>query len=161
EDGRLSMNPVAQGSVDSCISARATIAGGGKAEVRAWLCAGHSLEAVAALQEQVAGGGIEQVISQTTAYWTSLSQPGLDRIAQLPDPIPHVFRRSLLTIRTNIDNRGAIIAANDSDIMETARAHYSYMWPRDGALVAATLDRLGYQDITRRFFEFCRDILPK
>ncbi len=44
--------------------------------------------------------------------------------------------------------------------MQTNRAHYSYMWPRDGALVAHALDRADYGDITRRFFEFCRRALP-
>ena len=47
-----------------------------------------------------------------------------------------LFKRSLLVVRTQIDNGGAIIAANDSDIMQFSRDTYSYMWPRDGALVA-------------------------
>ena len=31
---------------------------------------------------------------------------------------------------------GAILAANDSDILRENRATYSYCWPRDGAIVA-------------------------
>ena len=38
-----------------------------------------------------------------------------------------------------IDNDGAIIAANDSDVCSFARDTYAYMWPRDGALVANAL----------------------
>jgi GH15 family glucan-1,4-alpha-glucosidase len=74
--------------------------------------------------------------------------------------VQSLFRRSLLIIRTQIDNRGAILAANDTDIMGTNRAHYSYMWPRDGALVAHALDAAGYGSLTRQFFVFCRDVLP-
>src|SRR6185369_8869553 len=37
--------------------------------------------------------------------------------------------------------------------------HYSYMWPRDGAFVANALDVAGYPEITRRFFNFCGEIL--
>jgi GH15 family glucan-1,4-alpha-glucosidase len=35
------------------------------------------------------------------------------------------------------------------------------MWPRDGALVSWALDRCGYHDLTRRFFEFCAKTLPE
>jgi GH15 family glucan-1,4-alpha-glucosidase len=91
---------------------------------------------------------------QTAIYWLAWTRNEAHdpRLATLPPAVAAAFRRSLLIIRTQVDNGGAILAANDSDIMETARAHYSYMWPRDGAIVAACLDTLGYQDITRRFF---------
>src|SRR5262249_53549028 len=119
---------------------------GGGAEMRAWVCAGHNLGEVTRLHHHVLSTGFEALLHDNARYWAAWSDKETERVAGLPEPIPEVFRRSLLTIRTNMDNRGAIIAANDSDIMETARAHYSYMWPRDGALVAASLDRLGYQD---------------
>ena len=161
EDGYLSMNPIAQGSVDSTISVRTHLPPKESAEVRAWVCVGHNLAEVTQLHEHVLNTGFDILMRDNTRYWRAWSEREPKDLAELPEPIPKVFLRSLLTIRTNIDNRGAIIAANDSDILETARAHYSYMWPRDGALVAAALDRLGYQDVTRRFFTFCRHILPK
>lgn len=161
EDGYLSMNPIAQGSVDSTISVRALLPAQGSAEIRAWVCAGQNLAQVTHLHEHVLHTGFDTLMRDNTRYWRAWSEREPENLTELPEPIREVFLRSLLTIRTNIDNRGAIIAANDSDIMETARAHYSYMWPRDGALVAAALDRLGYQDVTRRFFTFCRNILPE
>jgi GH15 family glucan-1,4-alpha-glucosidase len=163
EDGWLSMNPIEQGSVDSTISFRTMIEPGATRQIRVWLCAGHTLGEVEQLHHEIAQVGFEAIRETTRNYWAAWShnEAAADRIASLPPKITEVFQRSLLTIRTQIDNRGAIIAANDSDIMSTARAHYSYMWPRDGALVAAALDSLGYQDITRRFFGFCRKVLPK
>jgi len=161
EDGELSMNPVAQGSVDSTISVWLNLPPRGAATARAWLCAGHTLDEAVRLHRHVEREGFQTLVEETNRRWLDWSARGMDRVAALPEPIPDIFRRSLLIIRTNTDNRGAIIAANDSDIMETARAHYSYMWPRDGALVVAGLDRLGCDDIVRRFFLFCRDILPK
>ncbi|HLJ55609.1 MAG TPA: glycoside hydrolase family 15 protein [Chthonomonadaceae bacterium] len=162
EDGALSMNPVEQGSVDSTISFRFSVPASGTATVQSWICAGHTISDVTRLQQRIAKIGFDALLQQTASYWTAwvCCEAEEARLATLPPEIAGAVRRSLLVIRTQIDNRGAIIAANDSDIMETARAHYSYMWPRDGALVAQTLDRLGYQDITRRFFEFCRDRLP-
>jgi GH15 family glucan-1,4-alpha-glucosidase/ferredoxin len=67
-----------------------------------------------------------------------------------------IFKRSLLIVRTQIDNDGAIIAANDSDIMQFSRDTYSYMWPRDGALVADALDLAGFPDVARSFYSFCQ-----
>ena len=33
------------------------------------------------------------------------------------------------------------------------------MWPRDGALVAYALDLAGQPDVTRNFYNFCKDVL--
>ena len=79
--------------------------------------------------------------------------------ADLPHTVGHLYTRSLLVLRTQIDNDGAIIAANDFDITRFARDTYSYMWPRDGALVAAALIEAGYSELTRRFFNFCQRII--
>ncbi len=162
EDGVLSMNPVEQGSVDSTLSFRAAVPANGDGTVRSWICAGRTMAEVTILHNHLLRAGFDTLLEQTSNYWIAWtrSQSEASRLEALPIEAADLFRRSLLTIRTQIDNRGAIVAANDSDIMETARAHYSYMWPRDGALVAHALDRLRYQDITRRFFQFCSDALP-
>ncbi len=162
EDGALSMNPVEQGSVDSALSFRVELAANSTQTIRSWICVGHSLAEVTHLHQRVLSAGFDALVERTANYWIAWTRNQSEdiRLNQLPAPMASLFRRSLLVVRTQVDNRGAIIAANDSDILQTARAHYSYMWPRDGALVAQALDRLGYQDITRRFFQFCRDMLP-
>ncbi len=66
-----------------------------------------------------------------------------------------------MILRTQIDNDGAIIAANDFDIAHHSRDTYSYMWPRDGALVAAALIDAGYSEVTRRFFNFCHRVITE
>ena len=71
------------------------------------------------------------------------------------------FRRGLLVLRTQIDNRGAITAANDHDIIHFARDTYSYVWPRDGALVARALDLSGHFENSRAFFDFCHKAIAK
>src|SRR6266480_3989974 len=77
----------------------------------------------------------------------------------LPPKVVELFKRSLLVVRTQIDNEGAIIAANDSDIMQFSRDTYSYMWPRDGALVADSLYLAGFPDLARWFYTFCKDVI--
>ena len=45
--------------------------------------------------------------------------------------------------------------------MHFARDTYSYVWPRDGALVAHALDMAGYPEKTRKFFHFCADVITR
>ena len=47
----------------------------------------------------------------------------------------------------------------DSDLLQYGRDTYSYMWPRDGALVTLAFDKAGYFDISERFYRFCNDVL--
>ena len=45
--------------------------------------------------------------------------------------------------------------------MQFSRDTYSYMWPRDGALVANALDMAGFSDIARWFYKFCSEVLTE
>ena len=53
------------------------------------------------------------------------------------------------------DNNGGIMAAADADIMMFNKDTYTYVWPRDGAFVSLALDKAGFMEVSRRFFEFC------
>ena len=160
EDGRLSRNAIAQGAVDSVVGYALTVPGLGEGVLRGWMAVGETREQVIAMQGALRERGFEEALTETAAQGGTfaLRRTDLDR---LPPPVASLFTRSLLIIRTQADKRGAILASNDSDIMETARAHYSYMWPRDGALVSFALDRVGLSSLTRPFFEFCARVLPK
>jgi GH15 family glucan-1,4-alpha-glucosidase len=160
EDGQLSGNAIAQGSVDSVVSYACLVPGRGEAVLRGWMAAGETREEVIAMQHALQKRGFEEALTETAGQdgTYALRRTDLDK---LPPRVAELFTRSLLIIKTQADKRGAILASNDSDIMETARAHYSYMWPRDGALVSAALDSVGLPEITRPFFEFCARVLPK
>lgn len=159
EDGLLSMNAIAQGSVDSVASFSINLPAKDKSVLRTWLSIGHNLNSVTSMQIPLRTGMFDSLFNDTREYWQTFVDRGVD-ISVLPERVADLFHRSLLIIRTQTDKRGAIIASNDSDIMDTARAHYSYMWPRDGALAAAALDQLDVKEVTRPFFEFCMKILP-
>ncbi len=45
--------------------------------------------------------------------------------------------------------------------MQFSRDTYSYVWPRDGALVANALDMAGFPDIARWFYKFCSNVLTE
>jgi len=98
-------------------------------------------------------------LNYTENYWRVWVNKNEMDFADLSPEIVGLFKRSLLIIRTQIDNDGAILAANDSDVTERATDHYSYLWTRDGAFVANALDLAGYPFLTRKFFELCATII--
>lgn len=161
EDGHLSMNPIAQGSVDSTFSLRTTVPPAGAAEVLYWVVAGRDLPEVERGYRELIERGVQAELEDARRYWSAWSHRKIAGMSTLPVAVQELFTQSLLIVRTQIDNQGAVIAANDTDIMETNRATYSYMWPRDGALVSLVMDRVGYEQLARRFFDFCcRVIAP-
>ena len=107
------------------------------------------------------GHGAEHFIRRTGNYWSAWVNKEKTYFAGFPTKTVELYKKSLLILRTNIDAKGAIIAGNDADIQHFSRDTYSYMWPRDGALTAYALDLAGYQGITRRFFDFCLNIISK
>jgi glucoamylase len=161
EDGRLEGAPISQGSVDSTISFSVRLKDGEEQTLYYWICAAKSYADVSNLNKMISGHGIEYFIKRTENYWRAWINKEDINLSSLPEDIASLYKRSLLILRTNIDSGGAIIAGNDSDVQHFARDTYSYMWPRDGALVAYALDLAGYHGITRRFFEFCHEIIKR
>ncbi len=159
EDGRLEMSAITEGSVDSTIGQSFKLEAGATGEMFYWIAAGVSHAEVAQLQRIVHDKGPAALLTRTRDYWRAwVNKNDLD-FSDLPASIVQLFKRSLLITRTQIDSRGAILAANDSDVTLRATDHYSYLWPRDGALVAYALDSAGYAGITRQFFDLCGRII--
>ena len=161
EDGRLERNPIAQGSVDSTLSFWINVKPGEEQTLYYWIAAGKDYAGVSRLNKMIIGHGPEHFIRRTGNYWSAWVNKETIYFSNLPPKIVELYKKSLLILRTNIDQNGAILAGNDSDILHFARDTYSYMWPRDGALTAYALDMAGYLGVTRRFFDFCLAIINK
>ena len=159
EDGHLQGNPISQGSVDSTISFRMELPPKGKDIIYYWIVVGRNFQEVRRLNEYVLQRFPETILRSVEAYWKQwVNKVSYDDIT-LPADIMGLFKRSLLIIRTQVDKRGAVIAANHTDILQYNRDHYSYCWPRDGALVSHALIRAGYPEMTEAFFKFCGNSL--
>ncbi|MGH2516196.1 MAG: glycoside hydrolase family 15 protein [Ktedonobacterales bacterium] len=156
EDGELGRNPIAQGSVDSCAGFNlGAIAPGGSRVCTHWLAVGENFPAVRDLNRLILERGPDALIERTHNYWHLWVGTKEADLGDLPDNLVDLYKRSLLLIRTQIDDDGAIIAATDGDVWTFARDSYAYMWPRDGALVANAMSHSGYSLITGAFFHFC------
>jgi GH15 family glucan-1,4-alpha-glucosidase len=161
EDGHLMGNAIAQGSVDSTISFRMVIPPQEKLTMCYWMCAGKSLDEVKSLDQYVRENEPGKLLDRVKIYWQQWANKCCMDYADLTPEMIRLYKQSLLIVRTQTDVHGAIIAANDSDIMASNRDHYSYMWPRDGALVAYAMSMAGYQGMILPFFQFCADALSE
>ncbi|HKC62388.1 MAG TPA: glycoside hydrolase family 15 protein [Pyrinomonadaceae bacterium] len=159
EDGRLSEGAITEGSVDSTIGRTLTIEAGESAEMFYWIAAGTSYLEVSKLNELVHARSPRELIRRTNDYWRAWVNKNETDFGNLPREVVRLYKRSLLVVRTQIDNGGAILAANDSDVTLRATDHYSYLWPRDGALVSYALDLAGYSSLPHAFFELCGKII--
>ena len=119
------------------------------------------LRAGARLSRVIQAKTVDKMISRTEAYWKLWVRKDTIDTSVLPESVRELFIRSQLILRTQIDNRGAIIAATDSDISHFAGDHYAYCWPRDGALVAYALVQTGQSELSRSFFRYCSRVINK
>jgi len=165
KDGQLSGHAAAQGSVDSAIALHLTVPGRDEATGWYWIAVGENFRQVTRLDRAVRRKGPEHFRERTCNDWRlwvakeNRSREFERHMDELPHDVRNLYRRSLLILRTQIDDDGAIVAASDSDITHNHRDTYAYMWPRDGALVAAALIDAGYPEIARRFFDFCHRVI--
>jgi glucoamylase len=161
EDGLLSGNTIAQGSVDSVIGLHLDIKGLAQKKAYYWLAAGENWNDVRLLDGRVKYKHPAALVKRTSDYWHLWVHKETLSLDFLPPAVAKLYRRSLLVLNTQIDSQGGILAANDSDVVMFNRDTYSYIWPRDGALVANSLDVAGYPEIARRFYEFAARTINK
>jgi GH15 family glucan-1,4-alpha-glucosidase len=161
EDGVLSGNPIAQGSVDSVIGLTIQLEGMATGKAYYWIAAARAWEEARRLDALVQSKGPDDLIQRTHHYWLLWVRKEIPPLQLLPEPIGDFYRRSLLTLRTQIDWQGGILAGNDSDTIHFARDTYSYVWPRDGALVANALDLAGYMELAQNFYKFAAGLIKR
>ncbi|MFN0133882.1 MAG: glycoside hydrolase family 15 protein [Phycisphaerales bacterium] len=154
EDGVLGKNAISQGSVDATVGLHVPVRAHEQGAATLWAVCGPSYQAVKQLNKRVVEVGPERMIGRTEAYWRLWCRRDSVDTGPLPSAIRQLFMRSQLVMRTQIDNRGAIVAANDSDVTAFGGDHYSYCWMRDGALVAHALTLSNHGEVARRFFDF-------
>jgi len=160
EDGELGKVPLTCGFAEGVIGLYDTaVPARGNSTIYHWLAASTRFHGVEELDALVHERGPESFIMRTRDYWRAwVNKESLD-FADLPTSILDLYRRSLLTMRVQIDNRGAIIASTDSDITKVLRDTYSYVWGRDGAFTAKALDMANYDEVSHQFFDFCANTI--
>jgi GH15 family glucan-1,4-alpha-glucosidase len=134
---------------------------GQERHVKHWLCFGRRVREVTEFgQDMILHRGEAMYRTRTETYWRRWTDKDPHRVEEHLGPeLRSLYRRSVLTVRAHADAHGGVVAATDYDITKFARDTYSYVWPRDAAIAVNSLDRAGHEDVTRRFFLFCRELL--
>ncbi len=124
-----------------------------------WIAAGKNWEEVKFLNDLVKKTTPEEIFRRTADYWKCWVDKEHLNDHLVSDKIAKLYNRSLLICRTQMNQCGSIIAANDSDSIQFNRDTYSYMWPRDGSLISYGFTLAGYD--TSDFFRFCAKQIEK
>ncbi|MHB1908904.1 MAG: glycoside hydrolase family 15 protein [Nitrososphaerales archaeon] len=159
EDGFLSGNAISQGSVDSVFSCQLIVPSKSSGSMHYWMIAGTNYDEVRRRDSFVKSRTPESMIKRTSDFWRLWSRKEYVETADLSEKSLQAYKRSLLTVRSQTDGNGAVIAANDSDTLQFNRDTYSYMWPRDAAFVTMAMGEAGYRVLSRRFFDFCSKVI--
>lgn len=159
EDGILSGNPIEHGQVDSVIEVKIDIPAKKTKKIYYWITIAKSIERARILNEFVVARTPSDIIKSTLNYWRAWVKNQNFSFWGLGEPIVNLFNRSLLLIRTHVSKNGSIIASGDSDLFQFGRDTYAYVWPRDAAFSALALERAGDFNASRRFFQYCSEII--
>ncbi len=160
EDGQLRKLPLICGFAEGVIGLYDnSVPPRGDSTIYHWLAASDRFHGVEELQDLVQERGPDSFVIRTRDYWRAwVNKEALD-FADLPTSVSDLYKRSLLTMRVEADNRGAIIASTDSDITGLLEDTYSYVWGRDGAFVTRAFDMANYEEVGHRFIDFCGDVI--
>jgi len=159
EDGELTGMPIEHGPVDSVVGLASDFKANGTKTIFYWIAAGTNIAEAKDLNQYVLKKTPAHLIETTRNYWRAWVTQQQYSFYKLPPEIITQFQHSLLVIRTQVDNHGSILAANDSDLLKYGKDTYSYVWGRDGALTALALDKAGFSHLTKRFYKFSRQTL--
>ena len=159
EDGELAKNLIEHGPSDSVLGFYLDLAPNESKVIYYWITAAESIKDALELNAYTLEKKPDHMIRTTRDYWHAWVNKYNFTFYGLKQNEITMFKQSLLTIRTHADNRGAIIASADSDMLQNGRDTYSYMWPRDGAFSAMAFDMAGDFNVAERFFDFCNNVI--
>ncbi len=151
EDGKLSFNAVAIGSVDSVIGHTVFLLPGETKELYYFIIAQEDLDSLFELRRKLNFNLLNEMFKRTKNYWTVWNEKR--NISDQQDMIS-LFRKSQFIIKIHMNNKGAIMASSDSDILKKSKDGYYYVWPRDASIAAYALTKTFHFSAARRFFEF-------
>lgn len=161
EDGLLSKNAIEHGFVDSTIGIHLDLEPNESYLLHYWITAADFLKDAKILNDYVLKKTPQHLIKTTQDFWKAWVNKREFNLETLPKKVQDLFKKSLLIIRTHTDNQGAVIASCDSDMLQFGRDNYTYMWPRDGALVASALDKAGDEYLSTKFYQFCNEVISE
>lgn len=152
EDGKLEMNKVGQGRINSMISLRGMINPGETKNYYYWFCAGKNFEDVRELNSYIIDNGVEGLIDETQTYWKNWTNKRILNFGKTHETLIELYKKSLIIIKSHINENGSVISSINYEHLQFYRDNYNYTWPRDASITAIALDGAGYTEIGRNIF---------
>jgi len=159
EDGVLSKSGIEHGSVDSVIGVSLFIPANADRTVSYWVAAAKTYRIAEKYHRDILTRGPEHLRKTTRDFWRAWVNRDEFTGCEIDQKYIDLYHRSLLVMRAHTDNQGAIIASGDSSILQSGRDTYSYCWPRDAAYIVSALLLSNHLTASRKFADFCNDLL--
>ena len=159
EDGQLMKCAIEHGPVDSIISVSGKIIANSDIEANYWITVGRGFEETIKLSDHIKRHNPTGYIKATEKLWQNWINKNKLGKNDLDEEIINFYHTSLLVLRTHVGNTGEIIASCDSDMYQYGKDTYAYVWPRDAAYITMALDRAGYFNLSRNFFNFAQEAI--
>ena len=98
---------------------------------------------------------VDKEIEKTRKYWNKfVKEHELIDLSGESEELKKVFRRTILFMPLLMNNEtGGVAASLEVDEERDQSGRYSYCWPRDAVTIYHYLDYLGFQEISRKFYE--------
>ncbi|AAT44077.1 glycoside hydrolase family 15 protein [Picrophilus oshimae] len=158
EDNNLSMGPIAIGSVDSTIRHSIDIDPESQKELYYYIACARDLDTVLRINRNMSTGNLDRMMKRTENFWELwVSKSPLNLTAELNE----MYKKSLFIIRSHINEKGAVMASSDSDILRSNMDSYYYSWPRDAGYAAISMIVSEHSDPAKLFFDFCINTISK
>lgn len=161
EDGILQKSSIEHGLVDSVIGITTKLEKEQFTTIYYWIACARNVKEANELNDYVLKKTPQHLIRTTIDFWRAWVNKQQFDFCDLDPGIIQLFKKNLLIARIQADNHGAIIASCDADMLKYGKDNYTYVWPRDSSLVAESLDHVGETTVTKRFFEFCNNVITK
>ncbi|MFP4654288.1 MAG: glycoside hydrolase family 15 protein [Methanohalobium sp.] len=165
DDGQLSGNVVAHGSVDSTIGwTISDLQPGQSKEIHFWIATGENYTSTVRIHNRIKNPDYNSLFRKAFNFWNSFIErftifPEYRTLDQLPDKIRRMFYRSLLATISHMDINGSVIASCDTDIKQFGADYYTYCWPRDASWAVVALDSAKYHNLSLEVFDFYSKII--
>ena len=159
EDGMLSGNTVEHGPSDSVVGVEFHASSRQPALVHYWITAGNSVDEAWQLNSYIQRKTPEHLWQSTRDFWFAWLKHHEHEHDMFSPELWHQYHTSLLIVRAHTNHNGAVVASSDSGILKNGRDNYTYMWPRDGALVIESMIDAGYAQTVRNYFKFSNQII--
>lgn len=154
EDGKLEMNKIGQGRVNSMLSLKGEIPPGESKKFYYWFCAGKNFEEVRELNNYIIGNGVESLIEETATYWENWTNKRKLNFGNIDESYIDLYKRSLIAMKSHVNENGSVITSINYEHLQFYRDNYNYCWPRDAAVSAMAFDEAGYTEIGRNIFRY-------